>query len=72
MSDTTKPITQQGDLAKLPRALAPLIERAAVVHLALGADRERADGKSRPFRRAIRSGMPARATLARGQPTAPR
>ena len=27
MSDTTKPITQQADLAKLPRALAPLIER---------------------------------------------
>ena len=24
---TTKPITHQGDLAKLPRALAPLIER---------------------------------------------
>jgi primase-polymerase (primpol)-like protein len=27
VTDTMKPITQQGDLAKLPRALAPLIER---------------------------------------------
>ena len=28
MSDNTKkPVTHQGDLAKLPRALAPLIER---------------------------------------------
>ena len=65
-SDTQcKPTTHQADLAKLPRALAPLIERP---QWASGAGRSSpmAAGRSRRSWRRSRSGMPAPRIRARG------
>ena len=66
-----KPTTHQGDLAKLPRALAPLIERP---QWAVWRWTQQANGRWQkpPFRRRSRSAMPAPRIPARGATTPPR
>ena len=71
-SDTgDKPITHQADLAKLPRALAPLIERP---QWAVWKWTQQADGSGRSRRswRRNRNATPARRIPAPGRTTPPR
>ena len=65
-----KPTTHQGDLTKLPRALAPLIERPQWA-VWRWTQQPMAAGRSRRIRRSIRSAMPAPRIPAPGATTPP-